>query len=164
MSLRKSTRDQIIASIAAQTVPRPPRSGVGLVLPDGRRRKVLYNSAGQVTKAGEFYYAQPGAAARPAGNFDFTQQPYRKGRSQMIKLLDGTQKAVSTFDPVEKVFKPTAIGRTFFKHRTDRYVILFPATVDMTRKNGSIYSREGDYMPSTASDLGEIEVSVGRSQ
>jgi hypothetical protein len=109
---------------------------------------------------GEFYYNQRGAAARPTGNFDFTQQPVRKGRSLMINTLDGTQRAISIFDPVGKVFKPTILGRAFYKHKTVRFTMLLPATVDLVRKNGSVYSRHGDYLPSTGCDLGEIEVSA----
>ena len=37
---------------------------------------------------------------------------------------------------------------------------MFPVFVDITRKNGSIFSRE-DYMASTTVDLGEIEVKRG---
>ena len=112
MSLRKHTRDQITASITNQSQPRVPRSGIGLVLPDGRRRKVLVNQAGNLTPAGKFYYEQTGAS--PPGKFDFGQSPERRGRSLMISLLDGSKKAVSRFDPVAKEFKPTALGMTFW--------------------------------------------------
>ena len=149
MTLRKATRDQILEAIASNSVPTVPRNGVGLVLKDGRRRKGLYDTGGKITKAGEFYYAQRGAAARPTGNFDYMQQPIRKGRSFMITTLDGTQRAVSIFDPVGKVFKPTVLGRAFYKHKTIRFTMLLPATVDLVRKNGSVYSRHGDYLPST---------------
>ncbi len=160
MTLRKTTRDQILESIAAQNVLHVPRSGLGLILTNGRRRKVLYNNAGQLTAAGEFYYAQHGAAERPTGNFDFMQQPVRKGRSHMITTLDGTQRAISIFDPVGKVFKPTILGRAFYKHKTVRFTMLLPATVDLVRKNGSVFSRQGDYLPSTGCGLGELEVSA----
>ena len=82
----------------------------------------------------------------------------------MIKLLDGSRRAVSRFDNVAKEFKPTALGKKFYANRKDRYTVLYPVTVDLTRKNGSIYSRTGDYMPSTAVDLGEIEVSAALTE
>ena len=138
-----------------------PRSGIGLVLPDGRRRKVLVNQGG-VTSAGEYFYQQTGTEA--PSKFDFAQTPERAGRSLMIKLLDGSKRAVSRFDPVAKEFKPTVLGKKFFANRKDRFTVLFPVTVDLTRKNGSIYSRTGDYMPSTAVDLGEIEVSAALTE
>ncbi len=157
MTLRKTTRDQILEAIASNSVPTVPRNGVGLVLKDGRRRKVLYDTGGKITKAGEFYYAQRNSTARPTGNFDYMQQPVRKGRSFMISTLDGTQRAVSMYDPVERVFKPTVLGRAFYKHKTIRFTMLLPATVDLVRKNGSVYSRHGDYLPSSGCDLGELE-------
>ena len=52
----------------------------------------------------------------------------------------------------------------FYKDRKVRYTVLFPCSVDLTRKNGSIYVREGDYLPSTATDLGEIQLSASMSE
>ena len=77
-----------------------------------------------------------------------------------MNMLDGAQRVVSRFDAVSKKFEPTALGKKFFKHRTVRYTVLFPASIDITRKDSSTFTREGDYMPSTAVDLGEIEVSA----
>ena len=52
----------------------------------------------------------------------------------------------------------TALGRTFFAKAVDRYVVIWPVFVALTRINGSIYERE-DWLPSTAIEaLGEIEV------
>ena len=78
----------------------------------------------------------------------------------MINLLDGSRKAVSKFDPVAREFKPTMLGRKFYAIRKDRYTVLFPVTVDLVRTNGSVYNRTGDYMASTAVDLGEVQVSA----
>ncbi len=106
----------------------------------------MVNQAGQLTPAGKFYYEQTGTA--PPGKFDFSQNPARKWRSLMISLLDGSKKAVGRFDPVSKDFKPTALGRSFYKNRKDRYTVLIPVSVDLVRKNGSVNSRDGDYMVS----------------
>ena len=81
------------------------------MLPTGARFRTLYNNAG-LTAAGRYYYDQTGI--EPPGKFDFEQDAVRKGRSQYIKLLDGTQKKVSTWDSVKKEWKLTALGRTFF--------------------------------------------------
>jgi hypothetical protein len=139
-----------------------PRSGIGLVLPHGRQRKVLVSPAGQLTAAGKHYYERTDQT--PPSRFDFTQEPQRAGRSLMIQLLDGSRKAVSRFDPVAREFKPTVLGKKFYAQRKDRYTVLFPVTIDLTRTNGSIYSREGDWMPSSAVDLGQIEVSAALTQ
>ncbi len=58
----------------------------------------------------------------------------------MVELVDGTEKAVSTGDPVGKVFKPTILGRAFYKNRTDRFTILFPVSVDLSRNNNPVYN------------------------
>ena len=104
MSLRRQTKEQIIASIEGGAQPRVPRSGIGLVLPNGRQRKVLVNQAGQLTPAGKYFYERTNQTA--PGRFDFGQTPERAGRSLMIKLLDGSKKAVSRFDAAEKKSNP----------------------------------------------------------
>ena len=137
MTIRKETREQINAAIAAGAIPRAPRSGIGLVLPNGRRRTVLMNQAGQLTAAGTRYYEQTDQT--PPSSFDFAQEPERAGkagRSLVIKMLDGSRKAVSTFDSVAKQFKPTALGKKFYANRKDKFTILFPVSIDLTRTNG----------------------------
>ena len=52
----------------------------------------------------------------------------------------------------------------FYKNRKVSNTVLFPVSVDLTRKNGSIFVREGDYLPSTATDLGEIQLSASMSE
>jgi hypothetical protein len=132
MSLRKQTRDQIQASIAANREATVPRSGIGLVLTDGRKRNTLVDQAGQLTPWGKFYYEQTGKT-QPT-KFDFTQEPQRKGRGLTTSLLDGTKKVVGRFDSVTKTFKTTAMGRVFYKNRKVRHTVLFPVSVDLARK------------------------------
>jgi hypothetical protein len=162
MSIRKTSKAQIDALIANQTQPKVPGDGIGLVLPDGKRRKILVHSTGALTPAGTYYYDQ--TQTTPPRSFDFQQEPVRKGRSLMVKLLDGSMKAVSRFDNVTKEFKPTATGRQFFKNRKNTFVVLFPVSVDLTRTSGSTFTRTGDHMPSTATPLCRIEVSSALSE
>ena len=67
-----------------------PRNGIGLVLgiPSARFR-TIYDKDG-LTPAGKYYYDRSGIS--PPGKFDYQKDATRKGRSQYIKLLDGTQK------------------------------------------------------------------------
>ena len=154
-------KNQLDAAIAAGTQPKAPRSGLGLVLPTGARFRTLYDKKG-LTAAGKYYYDKSGIP--PPGQFDFQQAAVRKGRSQFIKLLDGTQKKVSTWDNVNREWKLTAFGKTFMAKATDRYTVLFPVKIQLTRINGSIFERE-DWMPSTAIEsLGEIEVPKSLSE
>ena len=94
--VRTQVKSQIDAAIATGTQPKAPRSGIGLVLPTGTRFRTLYDKKG-LTPAGRYYYDQTGIA--PPGNFDFQQDAVRKGRSQYIKLLDGTQKKLAHGTP-----------------------------------------------------------------
>ena len=159
--VRSQVKTQIDAAIAAGTQPKAPRSGIGLVLPTGARFRTLYDKKG-LTPAGRYYYDQTGIA--PPGKFDFQQDAVRKGRSQYIKLLDGTQKKVSTWDSVGKEWKLTAMGIFFFERSVDRYTVLWPVKIQLTRINGSIFERV-DWLPSTAiPELGEIEVPKSLSE
>lgn len=144
--------------------PKAPRNGLGLVLatPTGRFR-TLYDKKG-LTPAGKYYYDKAGIP--PPGQFDYQQDAVRKGggRSQYIKLLDGTQKKVSTWDNVNREWKLTALGKTFYAKAVDRYTVHWPVRIQLTRINGSILERE-DWMPSTAIEsLGEIEVPKNLSE
>ena len=98
------------------------KNGLGLVLttPTGRFR-TLYNKKG-LTAAGKYYYETTGI--NPPGQFDFQQDAYRKGngRSQYIKLLDGSERKVSTWDNVNREWKLTALARTFFAKAIDCFV------------------------------------------
>ena len=148
-------KNQIDAAVAAGAQPKAPRSGLGLVLPTGARFRTLYDKKG-LTAAGKYYYEK--SRIPPPGQFDFQQDAVRKGRSQFIKLLDGTQKKISTWDNVQREWKLTALGKTFYAKAVDRYTVLWPVKIQLTRINGSILERE-DWMPSTAIEsLGEMEV------
>ena len=87
--IRAPVKSQIDQAIAAGAQPKAPRSGLGLVLAAGTRFRTLYDKNG-ITAAGSYYYDTTGIA--PPGKFDYQQDAVRKGRSQYIKLLDGTNK------------------------------------------------------------------------
>ena len=131
-------KNQIGASVLAGTQPKAPRSGLGLVLPTAARFRTIYDKRG-LTAAGKYYYDKSGIP--PPGQFDFQQDAVRKGRSQFIKLLDGTQKKISTWDNVNREWKLTASGKTFYSKAVDRYTVLWPVKVQLTRISGSIFER-----------------------
>jgi hypothetical protein len=108
-----------------------------------------------LTSAGKYYYEKTGLPN--PGSFDYQQDATRKGRSQHIRLMDGTKKKVSTWDPNAREWKHTALGKLFFSKAVDRFTILWPVHIQLTRTNGSIYERI-DWLPSTATPLGEIEI------
>ena len=120
--VRAQVKNQIDASILAGTSPKAPRSGIGLVLPTGTRFRTLYDKKG-LTAAGKYYYDKSGI--RPPGQFDFQQDAVRKGRSQFIRLLDGTRKKISTWDNVTREYRLTQLGKTFYSKAVDRYTVLW---------------------------------------
>ena len=90
--VRAQVKSQIDAAILSGTQPKAPRSGLGLVLPTGTRFRTLFDKNG-ITAAGKYYYDKVGI--QPPRNFDYQQDAIRRGKSQYIKLLDGTTKKVS---------------------------------------------------------------------
>ena len=80
---------------------------------------------------------------------------------EMIKLLDGTSRAVSVWSAGG--WRQTDLGKKFYVNATDRYVVSSPVSVDIVRKNGTVYRRE-DWLASTAVPLGEIEIKRGASE
>ena len=144
--VRIQVRIQIDQAIATGTQPNAPRSGIELILPTNGRYRTLYDKNG-ITAAGKYYYDKTGIAA--PGKFDYQQDSVRKGRSQYIRLLDGTQKKILTWDNVNREWKLTSLGRTFYAKAVDKYTVLWPVKIQLTRINGNIYERE-DWMQSTA--------------
>jgi len=145
------------AAVAANHVPRAGAGGVGLsVQIPGARSRILVNRNGQLTAAGAYYYDQVGQEP-PASGFDYNQQATRSGQRMVIRLLDGTTRAVQVWDTRTNAFRPTVLGKKFLARALDKYTVSFPVLVNVTRTNGSIYQRQ-DWLPSTALPLGEIEV------
>jgi len=156
MQLRPAVKSAINQAIESGSQPKANRNGMGLILPiPGARHRVLYNEKG-LTPMGTYYYQKTGIP--PPGKFPYNQDAVRKGRSQYITLLDGSQKKISTWDNVNREWKLTKLGKSFYSKAVDRYTVLWPVRVDLTRINGSIFSRE-DWLPSSKIEaIGEIEV------
>ncbi len=155
MSIKRDVKTALDEAIQAGKQPKAPRSGIGLVLPLNSRNRALVDKNG-VTKLGTYYYRQMGIDAPMT--FDFQQDAVRRGRSKFIKLLDGTQKKVSTWDNIKNEWNFTKLGQQFYAKAVDRYVVEFPVRILITRTNGSIFQRE-DWKASNAfNDLGIIEV------
>ena len=154
--LRQPVKTALDAAITAGAQPSAPRSGLGLVVktPAGRFRTLVDKKG--LTPAGKYYYEKSGLP--PPRSFDYQQDTTRKGRTQYIRILDGSSKAVSRWDNVNREWKLTKLGTQFYSKAVDKFTVLWPVKVQLTRINGSIFERE-DWMPSTAIPaLGEIEV------
>ena len=107
-----------------------------------------------LTLAGTYYFQKTG---KEAPKHVYHQDAFRKGRRMRIRTVDGSIRAVATWNNIQNEWRPTQLGKAFYKNAKDKYTVLFPVNIDVTRVNGSILTRQ-DYMPSAAVDLGEIEV------
>ena len=50
------------------------------------------------------------------------------------------------------------LGKKFFANAVDRYTVLYPVKILLTRVNGSVFQREDWAPPIAFNGLGEIEV------
>ena len=92
-----------------------------MILPiPGARHRVLYDKNG-ITNAGKLYYQKAGIPE--PGKFDYTQDAIRRGRSQYIRLLDGSQKKISTWDSINRKWKLTVLGRQFYEKAVDKFTV-----------------------------------------
>ena len=122
MVLRKEAKQAIDSAISQSAQPKSNRTGVGLVLPiPNARQRTLFDKKG-ITEAGKYYYQKSGLP-EPQG-FDYNQDSVRKGRSQYINTLEGSQKRISTWDPVAKTWKLTALGKKFYEKQIQKSIKL----------------------------------------
>ena len=148
--LRSNAKFDIDTAITAGLAPKASAGGVGLPLgiPGKKSSRMLVNRLGVVMPAGDYYYDQVGQEA-PAGGFDFNQQATGSGQRHVIRLLDGSTRAVQIWNPNTGTFKTTVLGKKFFARAKDKYTVSFPVVVNLVRTNGSLYQRQ-DWLPSTA--------------
>lgn len=81
----------------------------------------------------------------------------RTGRSFYITLLGGQRKNSSTWDNARREYKLTSLGKTFYANAVEKYIVLWPVRILLTRVTGITFERD-DFMTSTAVSLGKIEV------
>jgi hypothetical protein len=81
----------------------------------------------------------------------------------MIKLLDGTEATIRTYDSVKRTWNFSKTGKYFYEGRQVKYTVKFPAKHELTRTDGSIYIRD-DWYPSTAiPEMGELSVDATKT-
>ena len=95
--------------------PHAPKRARGLILniPGGRFRRLM-DESGVLTPAGTHHYEQTAQRA-PDRGFDYSQEPIRRGARVQIKLLDGTQATVRTWDGVNGRWRFTQLGQKFYR-------------------------------------------------
>ncbi len=145
----------IDAAILAGSEPKKSKTGVILSIP-GARYKTLASLTGELTAAGKHYYEKTTKEA-PKNGFDPTQKPTARGAQEVAKMLDGQTVVLRSWDGVKREWRFTRAGRAYYKNSPDRYVVRFHTVEVVVRTNRAIWA-EKSVLPSTATDLGEIEV------
>ena len=155
--LRVADQNAVDAAIAANGAPRAPKRSRGLILtiPGGGHRRLM-DDRGALTAAGTYYY-EATAQSAPDRRIDFTQEPIRKGARLRIKLRDGTEGTIRTWDGVQRRWRFTKLGHEFYRDSTDNYVVTFPIITTLVRTSGSVYE-DTSVVKSTATALGEIKL------
>ena len=118
-------------AIEANSRPRKtPNDSV--LLRHGGKYKVLVNTSGALTKAGEEYQRLTDTTLETF-SYDPQQTPKRTGNQEFIKMR-GSQKErlVRTFDPTandgQGKYKYTQIGKAFYRNKKVEYIVRVPAT------------------------------------
>ena len=128
----------------------------------GARYRTLVSAGGTVSQAGRHYYDLTGKEP-PRNGIDPNATPYRRRKRELVLRQDGSEVALRTYDPARQTWRLTRAGQIFYSNKKVRYVIKWPSHVDILRKNLTTYRRE-DYLPSTATALGQVEVKAPFSE
>lgn len=119
--IRQNVKQAINTAIQQGIQPKAPRNGLGLVLNvPGARFRTLFDEGG-LAPAARYYYEEIGID--PPDELDYQQDAIRRGRSQYIKLLDSTQRKISTWDNVGRQWKLTALGKKFYSKAVDKFTV-----------------------------------------
>ncbi len=145
----------IDAAILAGSEPKKTKSGLILSIP-GARYKTLASLTGELTAAGKHYYEKTSKEA-PQNGFDPTQKPTTKGAQEVAMMLDGRAVVLRSWDGVKREWRFTRTGKAYYKNSPDKYIVRFHVVEMVVRTNRSVWA-EKSVLPSTATDLGEMEV------
>ena len=131
--MNAAKRGQIDQAIRLGAVPRRT-SGQSVILDvPGARYRTLVSAAGKVTAAGAHYYDGTGQEPERL-EFDYDTTPYRRRKRELIKMANGKEATVRSWDNTTRNWKFTKTGRAFYRNSVDRYVIKIPAVIHLQRK------------------------------
>ena len=100
-----------------------------------------------------------------AKSTDASQTPTRpRGKKrEVIQLRDGSHAVVRSWNHLRGEWRLTQLGRQFYGQRQDRWLIHFPTRTHIQRKNSSYFVKD-DWLPSSATDLGELSYAATTSE
>ena len=136
--LREDAQIAVTSAISAGSEPYNPKRARGLLLgvPGGRPRRLI-DASGALMDIGAFYYDRIGQEAPGLDSFG-NAATVRTRNSETVKLVDGRQVLLRTWDPVKLTWKFTQTGRAYYKDKVTRYTVRFPTRELKTHKNDSV--------------------------
>ena len=159
MSLKKQVREQLDAALAGGAEPFPLRGSVGLyVRVPGRQRAIALFRDGQLNAAGRYYYRE-----REAPDRGFSPAPpLIVGRQEFGTLGDGHRVLLRTYR--NGVWQPTRLGLQYYRDKKNSWVVYFPCTDEYEHPGGRKSYGHGEFVASTATDLGTLQVPASLSE
>ena len=136
--MSKKSKASIDSMLTSSVEARNTRSGA-VILKTGARYHTLLSTTGEKTTLGEYYESKTGQEL-PVGGFAPRQSPYREGDTEYIKMRNGEHKVTRRYSIVDKDFKFTNLGKSFYSKIKRSYVVQLPVTVKGKRKNGTYYN------------------------
>ena len=138
---------------AATPEPVRARNSQAMRLNLGSRTITLVNASGKATPAGKYFYQKVRKQAIPDAKWDDDAVTYRKagGRTDFVKLRNGAEIRLRTWNAAKGDFDYSEAGKQFYKRRPRNYIVQIPATVYNKRRNGTEESYAAHW---PATDLG----------
>ena len=138
---------------AATPEPVRARNSQAMRLNLGSRTITLVNASGRATPAGKYFYQKVRKQAIPDAKWDDDAVTYRKpgGRTDFVKLRNGAEIRLRTWNAAKGDFDYSEAGKQFYKRRPRNYIVQIPATVYNKRRNGTEESYAAHW---PATDLG----------
>ena len=121
--------------------------------------RLLIDRSGNTTKYGKYFYRKLNEQP-PNRTFDPHQPPEsNRGRTETIKLRDGSRAAVRVFNAVKNEWRLTRLGKEFYSKQNDRWTVNIPVKVHHKHKNGTYYIRKAWVSSTSIAGLGELSFS-----
>ena len=130
-----------------EPTPVPARNSQGVRLNLDSRKIALMSAQGKATAAGRYWYNTLKEKAVPDARWDDDAKTYRKpgGRTDFVKMRNGAEVQLRTWEPNKKDYKYTRLGEVFYKRRPKQYIVQVPVRIYVRRRNGTETYYDGTY-------------------
>ena len=134
--MSKKSKASIDSMLTSGVEPRNTKGGA-VILKAGARYHTLLSTTGEKTSLGEYYESKTGQEL-PVSGFDKKQTPFREGDTEYIRMRNGEQKVTRRYSTIDKDFKFTNLGKSFYNKIKRSYVVQLPVTVKGKRQKWNI--------------------------